>query len=617
MSDTAATQSSHPTETDAHEWLALAFGRLAGDLPGLKDWSVDPQAVPVRARLELEGHEILVDARAPDEHASWLSRPTVSFNVRCDADPTPEVVRAFLRDLKRSLERLPPDPLKFPAPVPPISRPRRAPSGRDERLRKASFYAYKALSTDPRIMPPIQRSDGKTVTKWRTLVLQEFYPYVGAIGVPTPEEEIRNGWRETARRIREGSAPNRLGLYIHFPFCTVRCHFCYCSMTDTIADGSMARYVDQLAKDLRAYGELVDDLPISSVFMGGGTPSLMTRAQMEQLFGAMHGSFTIPQTTQITVETNPDSLNDEKLDVMQRVGRVNRVTIGVQSLDAEAQRRANRFNKADKIRSVTKAAHERGILVNMDVMAGMDGQSFEAFQSDVSFALSVEPDSLHLSGFRPVHATLPEHDREQVERRRKMLSWGNAILREHGIVPRLGMPSSRDESACNAQIVEWRDYNASLLGVGVSAYAHSFGSHFYETSKNYETTAGIDASLLRVVDRHRTYYAVPSDDDEEAHRYLLHNFQDGYAVSHFRSLFGRAPWEVAPDGWKDLEDMGALSVEGDRVIAHVDPHADKVIYGVFLYSPAVLERMDRLWGTEYDRTVDYEAWVRDICAGCE
>ncbi len=602
------------------DWLVHMCTEHADRLPGLRGWAMDPDRDRAAVVFDLEPQSVELRARRPDDEPCWLSSAQVAFNVECHPEPAPRKVQLFLRALRSILERASPGEMVFPRRrAANARRPRRAP-GRavKERIRRAAFYVAKLIDKDPRVMPPIQRHDGVEASSWRTLVLQEFYPYVGALGRPTPEAEILDGWRATAARIRDGRAPNQTGLYIHFPFCAVRCRFCYCAMTDNLEKGAVSRYLTTLMADMRRYGAILDGTAISTVFIGGGTPSLMRVGQLEEFFATMHECFHIPETTQITVETNPDSLGEKKLDVLRRVGRATRITIGVQTLDPEAQRRAKRFNKAEKVRALVEAAHERGMLVNMDLMTGMDGQSFESFQKDARFVLSLEPDSLHLSGFRPVRhdggdMTL---DHEQVERRRQMSEWGAALLREHGIEPRLGMPPSRDEAAVNEQIVEWRDFNASLLGLGVSAYAHSFGSHFYETSRDYETSAGIDASLVQFGRRDRSYYALPADGEEGAHRFLVHNLQDGYPVARFRDIFGKDPWEVAPERWQDLEELGVISVADGQVRAHVTSHAEKLICGVFLYSPMIIERMASMWGGEYDPDTDYEGRVRAVCAGC-
>lgn len=78
------------------------------------------------------------------------------------------------------------------------------------------------LRHDPRVLPLIERHDGESVREGHALVLQEHYPYVGALGTPTREADLRAGWERTAARLREGAAPPNLGVYVHIPFCTAR-----------------------------------------------------------------------------------------------------------------------------------------------------------------------------------------------------------------------------------------------------------------------------------------------------------------------------------------------------------------------------------------------------------
>ena len=112
----------------------------------------------------------------------------------------------------------------------------------------------------------------------------------------------------------------------------------------------------------------------STVYFGGGTPSLLTPPAMRQMFEVLYGAFDVPRGTQVIFEGNPDSLSDKKIAVLAKQGRVTRLTIGVQTLDDEVQAQVKRFNKPEHVSDAVRSARAHGIAhVNCDLMAGLPG----------------------------------------------------------------------------------------------------------------------------------------------------------------------------------------------------------------------------------------------------
>jgi coproporphyrinogen III oxidase-like Fe-S oxidoreductase len=585
-------------------WLQGCADDAVRELAGARSWCPVEGGLGVSVRIELDVGVVRLSAREPDELPAWLRRDDVAVNASSEPMPAPPALHAVLVALRSRLERAP-----LPSLAPALPRGR-APA----LLHRAAFYAHQIVHHDARMLPIIERHDGASVREGRALVLQEQYPFVAALGVPTSTDEVHEGWRATARRIREGTAPPHLGVYVHVPFCTTRCRFCYCSMSDSMPRGTLGAYVDALVEELHRHGPLLDGVPVTSVYVGGGTPSLLPRAELARLFAALRASFTLPSTTQIAMETHPDSLTVEKIELLAREAGVTRLTLGVQTVDPEAQRRANRFHSADKVRELAKAIRAAGLLLHVDIMVGMDGQSFEAFQRDVELALSLEPDSLHLSPFRAVDAS-GRADPAAVALRARMLAWAEDVVSVNGLRSHLGYPPSRSDAAVNAQLVEARDRVASIVPFGVAAYGGAYGSHAYQIS-SHARMPGIDAAVSRLVRREvRAVDAFAMDDREEAHRFLVHTLRDGFSLSWFRRWFRCDPWQLAPERWALLEELGALSVEGDRVVSHVTTHADRLLYGALLYGPRVEEAIERRFGRAYDASAPYEEQLRALCLG--
>jgi coproporphyrinogen III oxidase-like Fe-S oxidoreductase len=596
---TQATRSKPAPE--ARPWLERVCTVFARHAP-VRSWRLEPRHDDLLLTFEMGLAPVALVIRARDDGPAWARTRSFSLAIATDSGPglDPGIERE-LRAFQALLERADPGGLSIPRTQADeaVGRWR----GRDrpeaerahrEHADELHFAAYVA---------------------WRALTSEDLYPHVRALGDITSETTILDGWGRTLDRVHAGTAPAKVGLYVHIPFCAVACTFCYCGKTDRFNRGGFDAYIERLISEMELFGPRFSGTPLTSVYFGGGTPSLLSPAALERVFTTMHRSFEIPEGTQVIFEGNPDSLSEKKIEILAKVGRVTRLTIGVQSLDAETQKRARRFNKPEEVAAAVSAAKKHGIdHVNVDLMAGLDGQSFQSFVDDLELVLSLEPNSIHLNGFRPQPWTKfatggQVMSDEQIRLRDEMMTWGTERLQGGGF-SHIDQGLGTTANAANLQDYDLRKSNGSLLGLGNPARSHSFSGHYYEP----EVERGdIDAALARDREGGRRLIAVPVDDEGERHRYLVHNLHTGFALSEFRQLWGLAPWDVAPDGWRALERLGVVHVAGDRVVTDCGEHADMLVYRVFLYSRDVAERVQRAWGGEFDRSDDYAARLQRMC----
>jgi coproporphyrinogen III oxidase-like Fe-S oxidoreductase len=450
----------------------------------------------------------------------------------------------------------------------------------------------------------------------RSLVTEDLYPHVSPLGEVVTQEEIEEGWDATVARIKEGTAPRQLGLYVHIPFCASACTYCFCGKTDDFDRAGMATYLDHLRAEALGHADRFEGVPFTSVYFGGGTPSLLTPPAMRQMFDVLYSSFRVPAGTQIIYEGNPDSLSEQKIAVLAEQGRVSRLTIGVQTLDDAVQTRVNRFNKPEQVAQAVRAARDSGIAhINCDLMAGLPEQTLASFQKDLLFLLSLEPDSVHLNGFRPlprIRLTGDAMGPERVALRDEMLTWGGQALAEAGHGSDLGQGPRRTRNAANIQEYDLRRQNSSLLGLGFSARAHSFGSHYYLP----DAAEGFDAALKREREGERRWRAIRSDLAEERHKYLVSNLRTGFTRTEFKALFNIDPVEAMPEGLSQLEELGVVHLGEEEISCTTETAAENMTYRTFLYSPAMMERAHEVWGKDYDRQADYAGELERLVESC-
>jgi len=187
----------------------------------------------------------------------------------------------------------------------------------------------------------------------------------------------------------KGEADSKLGLYISIPFCRSKCT--YCNFASGVYPASeRERYVGRLIEDLRNAGaraaQLGLELPraVDTVYLGGGTPSLLPPEMLAQLFAAMRAEFSVEQNAEITVECAPGQLSDETLEVLVKVG-VNRVSLGVQSfVDREAHLSGRLHNRATVLEDLRRLRAAGIASLNVDFIAGLAEQTFNSWEESLA-----------------------------------------------------------------------------------------------------------------------------------------------------------------------------------------------------------------------------------------
>jgi oxygen-independent coproporphyrinogen-3 oxidase len=203
------------------------------------------------------------------------------------------------------------------------------------------------------------------------------------------------------------------GLYIHIPFCSSRCS--YCDFATGLYQQELAeRYVRALVADIRSsryFGDSVD-----TIYFGGGTPSLLAPAQLELILATVHDCFKIDPKSEITLEINPGSVNEEKLRAFRGLG-VNRASFGAQTFDdAELAKLGRSHTTADTLKTFADLRSVGFENVSFDLIAGLPGQTLAGWQRNIKQALELGPE--HLSFYLlEVHSGTPlaEHIRRGIQ----------------------------------------------------------------------------------------------------------------------------------------------------------------------------------------------------------
>ena len=180
--------------------------------------------------------------------------------------------------------------------------------------------------------------------------------------------------------------------YIHIPFCRHRCGYCNFSLVAG-RDHLVERFLDALEVEVRQLPELLE---LDTLFFGGGTPSHLGGDQLERLKQIVAQRFTLARDAEVSAECNPNDVDQEKMDALLRLG-VNRISLGVQSLNPDKLKRLERDHSADEVAAAIELAKENVNSLSMDLIFAAPDETFPQWQTDLADALALQPD--HLSTY--------------------------------------------------------------------------------------------------------------------------------------------------------------------------------------------------------------------------
>ncbi|MBI1768732.1 MAG: radical SAM family heme chaperone HemW [Bacteroidetes bacterium] len=185
------------------------------------------------------------------------------------------------------------------------------------------------------------------------------------------------------------------GLYLHIPFCKQACH--YCDFHFSTRQDSKLQLVEAMCMELGLQKDYLGKEAVETIYLGGGTPSLLNERELEEIFTSIRKNFDVSETAEITLEANPDDLSFNNLQVMKKVG-VNRLSIGIQSFD---DRILKFLNRAHSAREATDCVHQSRIAgfnnISIDLIYAIPSQNDDLWKKNIEQAIAISPE--HISAY--------------------------------------------------------------------------------------------------------------------------------------------------------------------------------------------------------------------------
>ena len=188
----------------------------------------------------------------------------------------------------------------------------------------------------------------------------------------------------------------QLQLYIHIPFCKQKCTYCDFLSFASI-ETEQTQYVDVLLQEIESYREIAQSYTVSTIFIGGGTPSIIDQKQMQRIMNQIRCIFVIAEDAEISMEINPGTVNLEKLQAYAKMG-INRISIGLQAIHDEELQLLGRVHNYQRFLETFHAAREVGICnINVDLITAIPKQTVESWIETLDTIIALQPE--HISAY--------------------------------------------------------------------------------------------------------------------------------------------------------------------------------------------------------------------------
>lgn len=356
-----------------------------------------------------------------------------------------------------------------------------------------------------------------------------------------------------------------LGLYIHIPFCIKKC--AYCDFLSWSGDEDQKEeYVRDLEQEIRSYKTFAADYQVSTVYFGGGTPSILETGQIERIMGALRQTFRIEKKAEITLEMNPGTARKEKLKVYRQLG-INRLSIGIQSVKNENLKLLGRIHTYEDFLESYHMAREAGFdNISGDLISSLPGQTLEEWKEELEILIRTPLE--HLSVYQLIieegtefYERYGEHEEllPDEETSREIYLWTGEYLENQGFrqYEISNYARAGKESRHNLRYWERKDYLG--LGLGAASMIRNMRMSNTRDWEKYRTGCRDPRKIREEVE----FLEEPRQIEE--FMFLGLRKTRGVSRKEFRRTFGKDLDLIYEKTLKKYLENGMLQESGDRI----------------------------------------------------
>jgi oxygen-independent coproporphyrinogen III oxidase len=382
-----------------------------------------------------------------------------------------------------------------------------------------------------------------------------------------------------------------LGIYLHIPFCRKRCHFCYFKVYTDADSTQIEGYLDALVQELTLYSQkpFIDGRKPKFIYFGGGTPSFISSRQLGRLVDAMRSLMPWDEAEEVTFECEPGTLTEGKLKVIKDLG-VTRLSLGIENFDDHLLEINGRAHRSKEIRRSYDFARSIGFpQINIDLIAGMVGETGDNWRECVRKTIEIAPDSVTIYQMEiPYNTTVAKEMKVLGQTvapvadwkiKRDWVKYAFAEMEAAGYSVASAYTAVKDPSRTRFLYRDLLWTGADMVGLGVSSFSHVGGTHFQNLHEFDPYVEAMREGRLPI------YRALTPTTEERMIRELILQMKLGHLQrQYFQNKFGVDVRQRFAEPLDRLEAQGLAIIDSHSVRLSRDGllRVDRLLHDFFL-----------------------------------
>lgn len=370
---------------------------------------------------------------------------------------------------------------------------------------------------------------------------------------------------------------NSFELYIHIPFCVRKCAYCD-FLSAPGSEEAKASYTKALLREIEAVK--TEKREVSSIFVGGGTPSALSPSLMGDIFEKIHESFSVAQDAEITIEANPGTLSKEKLFLYKNAG-INRLSLGLQSPEEAELKSLGRIHTYEEFLESFSLAREAGFQnINVDLMCALPDQTYEGWIRNLRTVAALHPE--HISAYSLIieegtpfakrKLNLPDEDTEY-----RMYEDTAGILEEYGYEQYEISNYAKKGLVCRHNIGYWTRKEYLGLGLGTASL---WGNQRFSNTSDFSAYLKESGSPEKIRENRET---LSLEDEMSEFMFLGLRMTEGVSKAEFLESFGTPIESVYGKVLDKYKNMGLLEEKEGRIfLTRAGIHVSNGVMAEFL-----------------------------------
>lgn len=362
-----------------------------------------------------------------------------------------------------------------------------------------------------------------------------------------------------------------LELYLHIPFCIRKCAYCD-FLSGPATEEVKSQYVESLLREIERTGKKYTEYCVTTIFMGGGTPSILIPEQITAIFEALQSAFCIKKDAEVTMEVNPGTVSDEKLYAWKAAG-INRLSIGLQSVKNEELKMLGRIHSYEQFLDTFQKARAYGFEnINVDLISAIPGQTLKSWCETLQTVAELSPE--HISAYSliieegtPFYEKYGKenHEENRIEEtellpdedtEREIYEETEKLLQEYGYERYEISNYAKKGYECQHNCGYWK--RKEYLGLGIGA-ASLIGN------RRFHVATDLNSYLERQSLNYEEEEILSEQEEMEEFMFLGLRMMEGVSKREFKTTFGKEISEVYGTVLKELELQNLLEITEERI----------------------------------------------------